>query len=82
MINYASSLKKVCSGLNEKSMGKPYSHAEYMADIKKIDVFKDSCSQAQAKLFQQELNMGFFTKFKPLSSWTVEELLEEEEEQS
>ena len=52
MFNYASSLKKVCSGLNDKSMGKPYGHTEYMNDLKSVDLYKESCSYAQAKLFQ------------------------------
>jgi len=52
MFNYSSSLKKVCRGLNDKSMGKPYGHAEYMSDLKNVDVYKDLCSLAQAKLFQ------------------------------
>ena len=52
MINYATALRKVCSGLNEKTMGKPYAHSEYMLDLKQVGMFKDSCGQAQSNLLQ------------------------------
>lgn len=50
MIKFASALRTVCSGLYDKTQGRPYEHSQYTSDLNMIDVFRDNCASAQRNL--------------------------------
>jgi hypothetical protein len=52
LIGLATALSAVCEGLNAKALSKPYSHAQYRADVKAVSSRKEACKLAQGQLFE------------------------------
>jgi len=52
MTKFASALRTVCSGLHEKTQGRPYAHAQYTSDLNMLDAFKSNCITAQSNLLR------------------------------
>jgi hypothetical protein len=52
LIGLATALSAVCEGLNAKTLSKPYSHAQYRADVKAVSSRKEACKLAQGQLFE------------------------------
>lgn len=51
LIDLANAVSVVCEGLNDKTLGRPYSHAQYRADLDMVEVKRASCNAAQARIF-------------------------------
>lgn len=51
LIGLANALSAVCEGLNNKTLGKPYPHAKYSADLDMVEAKKMSCNMAQSRVF-------------------------------
>lgn len=51
LIGLANALSAVCEGINSKTLGRPYPHTKYMADLGLVEAKKTSCNLAQARVF-------------------------------
>jgi len=52
LIGFNETLWKICSGLNDKNMGQPYSMSLYQASLNLLEKQKSACSLAQANLLK------------------------------
>lgn len=52
LIGLAAALSTVCEGLHGKLLNRPYSYAQYMADVNAVRAKKASCNLAQTRLFE------------------------------
>lgn len=51
LIGFATALSAVCTGLNGKTMNKPYPMATYTADLNMVQIKRAACELAQSRAF-------------------------------